>query len=209
MTGKLGHTETEHFRRFTKRRVTLTLLIEIPLPLKMKRISLCCPFNGIIPFISCSAISTRAYSSLNSNKSISVKGKPGLNINFETVKCLNDAVALFHQMVRMQPLPSLLVFCQLFKTILNMKHYSDVISLFREIQNLGVPINVFILISVINSYCLMHNSDCAFSVLLIFLKNDIPFDVVIFTALIRGLFAENKVKDAVELFKKLVRENSC
>ncbi|XP_060177741.1 putative pentatricopeptide repeat-containing protein At1g12700, mitochondrial [Lycium barbarum] len=41
----------------------------------------------------------------------------------------------------------------------------------------------------------------------IYLKNGIPFDVVTFTTLIRAFFAENKVKDAVELFKKVVQEN--
>ena len=37
----------------------------------------------------------------------------------------------------------------------------------------------------------------------------IPFNVVTFSTLLRGLFAENKIKDAVNLFKKLVRENIC
>ncbi|WMV31980.1 hypothetical protein MTR67_025365 [Solanum verrucosum] len=43
----------------------------------------------------------------------------------------------------------------------------------------------------------------------IYLKNGIPFDVVAFNTLIKGLFAENKVEDAVELFKKLVRDKIC
>ncbi|KAJ8535565.1 hypothetical protein K7X08_023285 [Anisodus acutangulus] len=42
-----------------------------------------------------------------------------------------------------------------------------------------------------------------------YLKNDIPFDVVTFTALLRGFFAENKIKDAVELLNKLAREKIC
>ncbi|XP_060174920.1 putative pentatricopeptide repeat-containing protein At1g12700, mitochondrial [Lycium barbarum] len=165
--------------------------------------------NGTIPFIyhSCSAI--RAYSSRHSHKSISVKGKVGLTINFENVKCLDDAVTLFHQMVKTQPLPSVVDFSKLFKTMLNMRHYSAVISLFREMQTLGIPIDGFILSIVINSYCLMHHADCAFSVLPIYLKNGIPLNVVTLNTLIRGIFAENRVKDAVELFKKLVRANIC
>ncbi|XP_055829669.1 pentatricopeptide repeat-containing protein At1g62670, mitochondrial-like [Solanum dulcamara] len=87
-----------------------------------------------------------------------------------------------------------------------MKYYIAVLSLFREMQKLGIPINVFILDIVINSYYLMHRSDCVFSVLPIYLKGGILFIVVTFTTLIRGMFDENKVKDAVELFKKLVRE---
>ncbi|PHU13664.1 hypothetical protein BC332_14869 [Capsicum chinense] len=76
-------------------------------------------------------------------------------------------------------------------------------------QKFGIQSNGFILCSVTNSYCLMHRSDFAFSVLPIYVKCDIPFNVVTFTTLIRGLFAENTVKDAVELFKKVVMENIC
>ncbi|KAK4363677.1 hypothetical protein RND71_018918 [Anisodus tanguticus] len=112
-------------------------------------------------------------------------------------------------MVRRNPLPHVVSFSKLFKTTLNMKHYSDVISLFREMRILGIPIDGYILCSVIYSYCLMHRADYGFSVLPIYLKSGIPCDVVTFNTLIRGIFAENKVKDAVELFKKLVREKIC
>ncbi|XP_019255235.1 PREDICTED: putative pentatricopeptide repeat-containing protein At1g12700, mitochondrial [Nicotiana attenuata] len=93
--------------------------------------------------------------------------------------------------------------------MVNMKRYSSVLSLFREMRKLGIPINDFILNIVINNYCLMHCSDCGFSVLAIYLKKGIPFNVVAFSTLLRGLFAESKIKDAVNLFKKLVRENIC
>uniref|UniRef100_A0A1U7VPB6 Pentatricopeptide repeat-containing protein At1g12700, mitochondrial n=2 Tax=Nicotiana sylvestris TaxID=4096 RepID=A0A1U7VPB6_NICSY len=169
-----------------------------------------------IPFISFFAISrsysattVTVYSSNHSNMSISAKAKFGVNNNFENVKCLDDAVSFLHQMVRMQPLPSVFDFSKLFKTILNMKQYSAVVSLFREMQKLGIPISNFFLSIVINSYYLMHRVDCAFLVLAIYLKKGIPFDVVTFTTLIRGIFAENKVKDVVDLFKKLVREKIC
>ncbi|XP_019241372.1 PREDICTED: pentatricopeptide repeat-containing protein At1g62910-like [Nicotiana attenuata] len=89
------------------------------------------------------------------------------------------------------------------------KHYSAVVSLFGEMWKLGIPTDKFILNIVINSYCLMHHADLGFSVLAIFFKTGIPFDVVTFTILIRGLFAENNVKDAIHLFKKLARENIC
>ncbi|XP_049410689.1 putative pentatricopeptide repeat-containing protein At1g12700, mitochondrial [Solanum stenotomum] len=160
--------------------------------------------NGI-PFISLFPTSDSCFSPIivrvYSNKSISVLSKFRANSNFE---CLDDALILFKQMVTMKPLPSLVDFSKLFKTMIIMK-----LSLFREMQKLGIPINGVILNSVINSYSLMHRADCGFSVLPIYLKNGISFDVVTFTALIRGFFAENKVEDAVELFKKMVRENIC
>nr|XP_016504189.1 PREDICTED: putative pentatricopeptide repeat-containing protein At1g12700, mitochondrial [Nicotiana tabacum] len=154
----------------------------------------------------CSAITIRDYSSSQSNTSISsAKGK----CRFDNVKCLDDAVSLFRRMVRTQPLPSVFDFSQLLKTMVNMKHYSAVVSLFGELLKSGIPIDGFILSIAINNYCLMHRSDCGFSVLAIYLKNGIPFNVVTFSTILRGLFAESKIKDAVNLFKKLVRENIC
>ncbi|KAK6785994.1 hypothetical protein RDI58_014519 [Solanum bulbocastanum] len=172
----------------------------------MRRISL---RNGNgIPFVSFfaeSAITVRTCSSCHySNKSIPVKDKIGVNSSN-----LDDAVTLFHQMVTMKPLPSIAHFSKLFKTMIKMKHYSAAISLFRQMLKLGIPICDFILTIMINSYRLIHRVDCAFSVLPIYLKNGIPFDVVAFNTLLRGLFSENKVKDAVELFKKLVRDKIC
>nr|XP_019069943.1 putative pentatricopeptide repeat-containing protein At1g12700, mitochondrial [Solanum lycopersicum] len=146
--------------------------------------------------------------SYSSSQRSEVKGRVGLSSssNFE---CLDDAVTLFHQMVTMKPLPSVVDFSKLFKNMISMKHYAAVISLFRQMQKLGIQIDGIILTSVINSYCMMHRADCGFWVLSIYLKSGFAFDVVIFTTLIRGFFAENKVKDAVELFKKLVTEEIC
>ncbi|NP_001289446.1 pentatricopeptide repeat-containing protein At1g62670, mitochondrial-like isoform X1 [Nicotiana tomentosiformis] len=159
--------------------------------------------NAVITH-SASAITPRDYSS-----SISTKGKPWVPKGFENVKCLDDALSLFRQMVETKPLPSLVSFSRLLKTVINMKHYSAVVSLFGEMQKLGIPADVFILGTVIDSCCLMHRTDLGFSVLAIHLKKGIPFNVVIFNTLLRGLFAENKLKDGVNLFKKLVRENIC
>ncbi|KAG5598932.1 hypothetical protein H5410_030302 [Solanum commersonii] len=125
----------------------------------MKGISLRNGNGNGIPFLS-------SFATSSSGSAITVRDYTN-TINFEKVKCLDDA------------------------------------------KYLCIPVDGVILGSVINSYCLMHRADCAFSVLPIFLKNGIPFDVVMFTNLIRGFFHENKVKDAVELFKKLVRQNIC
>ncbi|XP_055829549.1 putative pentatricopeptide repeat-containing protein At1g12700, mitochondrial [Solanum dulcamara] len=141
------------------------------------------------------------------SRTTKVKGKVGLNnSNFE---CLDDAVTLFNQMVTMKHLPSVVDISKLFKNMISMEYYSAVLSLFGEMQKLGIPISVFILNIVINSYCLMGCSDCAFLVLPIYLRSDILFTPVTFTTLIGGMFSENKVKDAIELFKKLVRKKIC
>nr|XP_016435256.1 PREDICTED: putative pentatricopeptide repeat-containing protein At1g12700, mitochondrial [Nicotiana tabacum] len=159
---------------------------------------------------SCNGISfSSSFAISRSSSEFIIRDYSSFHSNIENVKCLDDAPSLFRQMVRTQPLPSVFDFSKLLKTMVNTKHYSAVVSLFREMRKLGIPINDFILNIVINSYCLMHCSDCGFSVLAIYLKNDIPFDVITFNTLLRGLFTENKIKDAVNLFKKLVRENIC
>ncbi|KAK4717620.1 hypothetical protein R3W88_015958 [Solanum pinnatisectum] len=89
---------------------------------------------------------------------------------------------------------------------LNSGNLDDAVPLFHQMK-FGIPISDFILNNMINSFCLMYRVDCAFSVLPIYLKNGVSFNAVTFTTLIRGLFAENKVKDAVELFKKLLERN--
>ena len=81
--------------------------------------------------------------SYSSSQRSEVKGRVGLSSssNFE---CLDDAVTLFHQMVTMKPLPSVVDFSKLLKNLINRKHYSNVVSLFREMQKLGIPIDRFI-----------------------------------------------------------------
>ena len=109
----------------------------------MRRISLRNGNGNGISFISFSAdsvITGRSCSSCDySKESISVKDKIGVNSSN-----LDDAVNLFHQMVTMKPLPSVVDFSKLLKNLINRKHYSNVVSLFREMQKLGIPIDRFI-----------------------------------------------------------------
>ncbi|KAK6785996.1 hypothetical protein RDI58_014521 [Solanum bulbocastanum] len=112
-------------------------------------------WNGI-PFISS-----------NSASAITVRSFPSCHYNNQSIGVVNssnldDAVTLFHQMVRMKPLPSVIDYDK-YETLL-----------------------YFIALCI--TLLIVH------SVLPIYLKNGIPFNVVI---------------DAVELFKKLVREDSC
>ncbi|OIT26012.1 hypothetical protein A4A49_30474 [Nicotiana attenuata] len=66
----------------------------------MTRISLLrYSFNGIIPFISFSAISPSA-------SAIATRYYCSFHSHIENVKCLDDAMSLFRRMVSTQPLPS-------------------------------------------------------------------------------------------------------
>ncbi|KAF5962186.1 hypothetical protein HYC85_003395 [Camellia sinensis] len=56
---------------------------------------------------------------------------------------LDDALSLFHRMVQMQPLPPVIHFNQLLSGIAKMKHYSSVISLFKEIRLLGITVDFY------------------------------------------------------------------
>ncbi|MCD7449280.1 hypothetical protein HAX54_051020 [Datura stramonium] len=144
------------------------------------------------------------------------------------VKCLDDAVTLFHQMVRMQPSPSVIVFSKLFKTMINMKHYSAVVSLFGEMQKLGIPTSVFILNIVITGKgCLMHRADCgivtdylvidalckdgnldaAINLLNEMKRKGIPPDIITYNSLIDGLCKLGQWGKVMTLFSEMVNLN--
>ncbi|KAI8566623.1 hypothetical protein RHMOL_Rhmol02G0055400 [Rhododendron molle] len=54
---------------------------------------------------------------------------------------LDEAISLFHLMARFHPPPSVIHFNQLLTAVAKMKEYSSVISLYKEIRELGIPIN--------------------------------------------------------------------
>ncbi|XP_019158028.1 PREDICTED: pentatricopeptide repeat-containing protein At5g16640, mitochondrial-like [Ipomoea nil] len=122
---------------------------------------------------------------------------------------LDDALNLFHQMAHTRPLPKVIMFNQLLCRIVKLKHYSVVVYLFQEMRIKGIPISVYTINIVMDVYCRSSRVDCGFCVLGVVFKCGFEFDVVIFTTLIKGLFLDNKIVEAVGLFKKLVRENVC
>jgi hypothetical protein len=58
---------------------------------------------------------------------------------------LDHALDLFDRMLHMRPLPSIVDFTQLLGGIARMKHYSVVITLVREMESLGISLDVYTL----------------------------------------------------------------
>nr|GLL49850.1 pentatricopeptide repeat-containing protein At1g62914, mitochondrial-like [Ipomoea trifida] len=120
---------------------------------------------------------------------------------------LDDALNVFHQMAHTRPLPCVIHFNKLLCRILKLKRYSVVVSLFQEMRIKGIPISVRTINILVDVYCRSSRVDCGFCLLGVVFKCGFEFNVVTFTTLIKGLFLDNKIVEAIGLFKKLVREN--
>ncbi|XP_031125415.1 pentatricopeptide repeat-containing protein At1g62670, mitochondrial-like isoform X3 [Ipomoea triloba] len=120
---------------------------------------------------------------------------------------LDDALKLFHQMAHTRPLPCVIHFNKLLCRIVKLKRYSVVVSLFQEMRIMGIPISVRTINILVDVYCRSSRVDCGFCLLGVVFKCGFEFNVVTFTTLIKGLFMDNKIVEAIGLFKKLVREN--
>ncbi|GMP77357.1 hypothetical protein CsSME_00033656 [Camellia sinensis var. sinensis] len=67
---------------------------------------------------------------------------------------LDDALSLFHRMVQLQPLPSVIQFTQPLTGIARMKHYSTVIYVFKKIRLLGIRVDGYTRSSRFWDFCL-------------------------------------------------------
>ncbi|VFQ63130.1 unnamed protein product [Cuscuta campestris] len=129
--------------------------------------------------------------------------------DFNSVRDFDHARELFDQMLRAQPLPSILQFTKLLSKIVKMKHYGAAVCLFKEMRNRGISVDSYALTILTDALCLTNQADCGFSVLGLFFKCGIEVSVVTFNTLIKGLCLNDRIVEAIELFKKLVREEVC
>jgi len=83
---------------------------------------------------------------------------------------LDDALPLFHRMLHMYPLPSLVDFNQLLGAIARTKHHSTVISLIKEMEMSGIAPDVCSLSVLTNCFCHLSQVDFGFSILARILK---------------------------------------
>ncbi|KAL7147068.1 hypothetical protein ABFS83_06G083600 [Erythranthe nasuta] len=143
-------------------------------------------------------------------KSVSICNSPEkMKLELGNINGLDEAMNLYKNMAGTRPFPRIQHFNQLLSHLVNLKEYSASILLFNDICNLGVSVTEYTMSIAINSYCLSNRIDYGFSVLAMFFKRGCVPDSVTFNTLLKGLFRENRISEAQELFRKIVREGLC
>lgn len=122
---------------------------------------------------------------------------------------LEDALRLYDDMVRTRPLNNVIPLNQLLSRLIKLKHYSSAISLFKDMWALGIPVNEYILTTVVTCYCLVGRVDLGFCTLGAFFKRGVVPNVATFAILLNGLFRWDRVSQAQELFKKIIYRKLC
>uniref|UniRef100_A0A6N2MD09 Pentacotripeptide-repeat region of PRORP domain-containing protein n=1 Tax=Salix viminalis TaxID=40686 RepID=A0A6N2MD09_SALVM len=110
---------------------------------------------------------------------------------------IDDALASFYRMVRMNPRPSVVEFGKFLGSIAKKKQYSTVVSLCNQMDLLGVTHNVYSLTVLINCLCRSKHVHFAVSVLGKMFKLGIQPNAITFNALTNGFCNEGKIKDRV------------
>ncbi|CAI9099675.1 OLC1v1036533C1 [Oldenlandia corymbosa var. corymbosa] len=120
----------------------------------------------------------------------------------------DDSINLYQHMVRMSPPPNEVAFAPFLIRVVNCC-YSLAISLYHEMSASGFSVNGHMLYTLINCYCLVNKVDFGFSILGRFFKHGFVPNVCTFSTLLKGLFNEQKISQAQELFRKIIRGNLC
>ncbi|KAJ0909554.1 putative tetratricopeptide-like helical domain superfamily [Helianthus annuus] len=122
---------------------------------------------------------------------------------------VNDALQLFDEMLQRQPPPPIFQFTQLISLIVKEKQYSTALILLKQMKLMGIPANIYTINISINCHCRLNQVAYGFALLATILKQGHPPSLATYTTLIHGLVLADRVFEAVELFKKLLREKVC
>nr|GEW06501.1 hypothetical protein [Tanacetum cinerariifolium] len=90
-----------------------------------------------------------------------------------------------------------------------MKHYSTALSLLKQIHFIGIPWNIYTFNISINWYSRLKQVNYSFALLATIFKLGHPPDLATYNTLLNGLVLADRVFEAVELFKKLIRDKLC
>ncbi|KAF6163842.1 hypothetical protein GIB67_018050 [Kingdonia uniflora] len=110
-------------------------------------------------------------------------------------------MGLFNNAIQMRPSPSILLFTVLLGAICKLRQYSTVITMFKAMDSKGIKANTVTFATLINCFCQMGKVDFGLAVVENIFKS--TYEPHIFTTLLKGLFKENRVKDAIQLFNKI------
>ncbi|KAF6157772.1 hypothetical protein GIB67_017302 [Kingdonia uniflora] len=116
---------------------------------------------------------------------------------------IEEAKDLFDNAIQMRPSPSILLFTQLLGVICKLRQYSTVFTLFQTMESEGIRPDLVTFSTLINCFCQMGKADFVFAVVGNIFKSGFEPNIIIFNTLLKGLFKENRVKDAIQLFYKI------
>ncbi|CAL5420007.1 unnamed protein product [Camellia sinensis] len=121
-----------------------------------------------------------------------------------TFRCngLQDAVTSFNCMIQMRPLASISHFNKALGPLLKMGHYDIALPLIGKLHFLGIQVNSYTFNIAINCYC--HLNQVSLGSLFWVPSSNAP-DVTTLNTLLNGLILDDKIPEAVELFKKLMK----
>ncbi|KAJ0906266.1 putative tetratricopeptide-like helical domain superfamily [Helianthus annuus] len=122
---------------------------------------------------------------------------------------VNDALQLFDEMLQRQRPPSIIQINQLMTLIVKMKQYSTALSLFKRVNMMGIPTDLYAINISINCHCRLNQVPYGFALLATLFKQGYSPNQATYNTLINGLVLADRVFEAVELFKKLLREKVC
>ncbi|KAG8372106.1 hypothetical protein BUALT_Bualt12G0032000 [Buddleja alternifolia] len=132
--------------------------------------------------------------------------------DFDNVNGPDDALSIYKMMIKMKPLPSIRPFNSPLSRIVKLKDYSVSVYIFKDISNLGVPVNIYTLNMVINCSCNSHRVNFEFSMLGVFFKLDHMPDESTFSPLLKvvinGLCKVINTTMAIQLLR-VMEKGSC
>ncbi|KAM0069088.1 putative tetratricopeptide-like helical domain superfamily [Helianthus debilis subsp. tardiflorus] len=178
---------------------------------RLKKIESCCDHFKLISSkiacrMKCTRIGLRYYYSTSSfnQRILLLKNAPKVDDALQ-----DDALQLFDEMLQRQPPPSIFQFTQLMSVIVKMKQYSTALKLFKQMRLMDVPVSILTMNISINCYCRLNQVAYGFALLATLFKRGYSPSLATYSTLINGLVLADRVFEAVELFKKLLREKVC
>ncbi|MBA0746108.1 hypothetical protein Gogos_008651 [Gossypium gossypioides] len=105
----------------------------------------------------------------------------------------DDALTLFNKIIEKYPKPWIMEFTKLLAAVVRMKHYAVVVSMYSQMELLGVFHNVYSSNILINSFCQLNQIDFGFSVLGKMLKLRVEPDALTLSTLIHGFCKQSKI----------------
>ncbi|KAL7609759.1 hypothetical protein Lser_V15G13787 [Lactuca serriola] len=115
---------------------------------------------------------------------------------FDKITKLKDALKLFDEMTQQQPLPTVVEFTQLLQAVTKMKHYSCSIEVFKQMNAICVPVNVYTISIVIKCCCQMYSTSEGFAVL------GYGYN----SSLLNGYCKKLKMEEAMHLFNEMIQK---